>query len=126
MRRRNNDKNGSKELYRAIDTHERLAEFEKFEQEILPALRADVLSGMTAAEIYKKYQSHAAARGVSIALTSQDEGKAAALIKDMLDRGDGKAVERRETRHKFENLTDEELDSYVMSRMEEDLEDGDS
>lgn len=126
MGKRNNDKNGSREIYRAIDVHERLSQFEQFEEEILPALRADILSGKDAAEIYEKFQAHAAARGVTIAITSKDEGKALSAIKDILDRGQGKAVERRETRHKFADLTDEQLEAVLMTRMEEDIEDDDS
>ena len=85
MRERNNGKNGYREQFRAANLIDELAEFEKFKEDILPALRADLKNGLDAESLYTKYQSYAAARGVTIAMTSGDEGKALQAIKDILD-----------------------------------------
>lgn len=92
-----------------------LSAFEEFKKEILPALREDLTSGMEAADLYKKYQAHAAARGITIALTSTNERNAINIIKDIQDRAGGKAVERKVTEHRFADLPEEELDSIVLS-----------
>ncbi|MCK5020956.1 MAG: hypothetical protein KAS32_28335 [Candidatus Peribacteraceae bacterium] len=116
------DRSGRPELARAVKLHDQLAAFESFKNEILPALRADLKTGLDAAAIYDKYQAYAAARGVTIAMTSADEGKSLQAIKDILDRAQGKAVERRETKHQFEELSDEELDAMVLTELEDNGE----
>jgi flagellar biosynthesis chaperone FliJ len=101
-------------MCRALDE---LAEFEKFQDEILPELRADLKRGMSAEQIYAKYQAVVAARSVTIAVKEADSGKALTAAKDILDRCQGKAKERQEVEHKLSRLKDEELDSLIMSEM---------
>lgn len=96
-----------------------LNEFEKFRKEILPMLRKDIEKGLEASEMYKKYQAHAAARGITIAMTSLKEANALAAIKDILDRSQGKAVEKKQVELKYAGLTDEELDAKVFSELQE-------
>jgi hypothetical protein len=98
-----------------------LEAFEKFKDEILPALRRDLDKKMSAEEILQKYATLAAARGISIALSEKDAGKALSAVKNILDRVQGKATERREVKHQYEDLPDEELDAILMSEMQ-DLE----
>lgn len=99
-----------------------LAEFEEFRDEILPALRKDIKSGMSHKDMEKKYLGLAAARKITIALREPDSAKALAAIKDMQDRADGKATEHRVSTHKFEALPDNELDAVLKSEIA-DLED---
>lgn len=94
-----------------------LAEFEQFQADVLPALRKDLAAGMSAEALYKKYQSMAAARNITIAATSQNEGTALAAIKDILDRAGGKAKERSEVTHKMQNVPDDQLDALIMSKL---------
>jgi hypothetical protein len=54
-----------------------------------------------------------------IAMTDKDSGRALSAIKDILDRTQGRAVERTTTTHKFEKLKDEELDALLKSRLKE-------
>ena len=95
--------------------------FEKFKDEILPALRRDIDKKMTPEEMLSKYAALAAARGISIALSEKDSSKALGAVKDILDRVQGKATERREVKHKYDDLPDEELDAILMSELQ-DLE----
>lgn len=98
---------------------DQLAQFEEFKQQILPSLRESLRKGESAEQIYKKAQSLAAARAVSIAATSMDETKALAAIKDILDRSGGKATENKTVTHKYANLSDSELDAMLISEGEE-------
>lgn len=94
-----------------------IAEFNKFREEILPVLRQALASGLSAEEIYNKFQAYAAARAVSIAATELDSGKALSAIKDILDRTQGRAKEKAEIVHKLEHLPDEQLDSILLSKL---------
>jgi hypothetical protein len=102
-----------------IDAVDELREFQEFKKEILPVLRAEIKKGTSAEELYKKFESIAAARNVMIAMTDKDSGRALSAIKDILDRTQGRAVERTTTTHKFEKLKDEELDALLKSRLKE-------
>lgn len=97
-----------------------LEAFEKFRKDILPALQEAVLKGTKAEDIMKQYASHAAARTVTIALTEVDPGKALNAAKDILDRAQGKAIERKEFKHKLQDLTDQQLDALLLSEEDDD------
>lgn len=102
-----------------IKLADEVAAFERYKAEILPQVREALEKGMSAQEILKKFAPLAAARTVSIALMEVDSGKALTAAKDIVDRADGKAKETREVRHKYEELTDDELDAQVLARAEE-------
>jgi len=103
-----------------------LRQFEDFQANVLPGVRKDVLSGMDAETLYKKYAHLAAARAITIAASEMDSGKALAAAKDILDRSTGKATEKREVTHKYGNLTDEELRSLVATQLSEADDDDES
>jgi hypothetical protein len=100
-----------------------LAEFQQFKDEILPELRDALKSGMSAEDLMKKYQAHAAARTITIMMRELDSSKALAAAKDIQDRSAGKAKERTEVEHKFAKLKDDELDSVLLSELGELTED---
>lgn len=120
--RKSQPKSGDREVNAKVRMIDDISEFEAFRREILPGLRKDLSSGMSSDDILAKYKSYMAARQVTIALTSEDEGKAQAAIKDSLDRVDGKAKERKEVEHKFAKLSDEELDALVSTRLSDQNE----
>jgi signal transduction histidine kinase len=98
--------------------------FNKFREEIAPKLRAMLNDKKTKAEdIYAFMTKYAAARTGTIIMAEPDTGKALAAVKEILDRSMGRPVERKETKHTFEKLKDEELDSLILSRMKEMEED---
>lgn len=96
-----------------------LADYEEFKAEILPVLRKDISSGKSAEEIQEKYKNLLAAREVSIALTSDDEGRALSAIKQIRDRLEGKAIERKAIAHKFEQLPDDQVDALIEQSIKE-------
>lgn len=95
--------------------HDRLAAFEDFESEILPALIKDLKAGMTPDQLRQKYDSIVQARAITTALTERDSGKAMTAVKDILDRTHGKATEKKEVTHRFKDMSDKELDAVIKS-----------
>lgn len=99
-----------------------LTEFENFKATILPALRKDVQAGMKPKELREKYAALVQARVITAALVEPDNSKAANAAKDIIDRVEGKATERKEVTHKFKDMSDQELDAILKSE-EAELED---
>lgn len=98
---------------------EALVEFEDFKEKLLPAIQKDLLAGMSSKELREKYSAIVQARQITTAIASRDEGRASAAAKDIIDRTEGKATERREVTHKYADLKDEELDAILASEEEE-------
>jgi hypothetical protein len=92
-----------------------LAEFEEFRTKILPAIRTDLMKGLSAAELRKKYAALVQARILTEAITAPDAGKITALAKDVIDRVEGKPTEKKEVTVKYADLSDEELDAMLLS-----------
>lgn len=99
-----------------------LVDFEDFRQTVLPAIRRDLAAGLTAKQLREKYASLVQARILTEALTSDDSKSAIAAARDVTDRVDGRATEKKEVTHKFDKMTDEELDAVLKSE-EADLDD---
>lgn len=97
---------------------DQLTEFEDFQRTILPALRKDIKAGMSPEDMRKKYASLVQARTITTAVTS-DDGRAMAAAKDILDRTEGRATERKEITHRYAEMKDEELDAILQSEEEE-------
>ena len=102
----------------AVITSDLIDEFAQFREEILPAIRQDLKRGMSAKAIRQKYLALAAARQVSIALDPKtQEGTALAAIKDVSDRVEGKAKETQEITHKMKEVSDDQLDAMILSKL---------
>jgi hypothetical protein len=117
---RNDSKTGDQAEYRASKVHRDLAQFEDY-QTILKTIRDDIKKGLTPKQLREKYAPLAQARVISDMLTSDDAGKALAAAKDVLDRIEGKATEKKEVSHRFADVSDKELDAILKSE-EDDLE----
>lgn len=94
-----------------------LMEFADFRQRILPAIRQDLSKGLSAAQLREKYASLVQARQLTEAVTSENADTALRAGQSILDRVEGKATEKREVKHTFENMTDEELDAVLRSEI---------
>lgn len=105
-------------MARSLD---RLAQFERYEEEVGALLREAIAKGWSAADMRKhpKIQALMEARKITIALTDPDSSRALAAITDTTNRVEGKAIEKRETTHRYEKLKDEELDSLLLSEISE-------
>ena len=110
----------NKAEYRMVATLDALAEFEAFQDDILPLLRKAIKEGWTREQIdqHPKVQALLAARQITIALKEMDSAKALSAIKDLRDRTQGKPTEKVETTHRMAQLPDEQLDSILLSKLE--------
>lgn len=106
---------------RAIDMVDALAEFEEFRDNMLPVLKKDLAAGMTAEQLIQKYHAYAAARNITMALTSENEGVSLAAIKDLMDRAGGKAKEKKEITHRLGELPEEEIDAILETKLKETI-----
>jgi hypothetical protein len=100
--------------------HKQLVAFEDFQTNILPALQRDVTAGLTAKQMREKYTAVVQARLITDVLMTQDPKEAATIGKDLIDRVEGKATEKKEVTHRFSEMSDKELDAVLKSE-EEDL-----
>ncbi len=102
-----------KQAVRSVD---KLAEFEEFHEMFLPSIRKDLVKGASAEEILKKYKPIIAARLVQLGATG---GESAALgaIKELLDRTEGKAVQKQEHTHRLARLPEDELNAVIASKL---------
>jgi len=104
---------------KTISLIKQLEQFDWFQQTILPALRADLEAGVDASVLRDKYQSLVQAQMITTALVDPDAGKRIAASKDIIDRAEGKAKERKEVEHKLSRLDDEELNAVIKSQLDE-------
>lgn len=112
-----NNRNGAEDkMLAAIDER---AAFEEFKDALPYQLRRDILNGMPAAELYKKYEDYAAARVIAIAIAGRDNKDALQAAKDIQDRTQGKAVERKDVRHRMENAPEKDIDAALLSEIED-------
>lgn len=102
---------------RMVNALDQLSAFEEFQSEIAPALRAAVKAGKSPEEIYDMALAAAAARLVTIGLTSKKPNEALPALKDILDRAKGKAIEKREVKLELERASDEDLDIKLKALM---------
>jgi len=100
-----------------------LNSFDEFRNGILKELRTALKSKNSSEEILQRAQAFAAARLASIAATEEDSAKALSAIKDLLDRTQGKPAQKQEIEHKFQNLSDDQLDAIVVNHLNEIDED---
>lgn len=107
--------------YKQNRLHKHIAEFEDY-QTILASIRKDLKAGLTTKELQAKYAPLAQARVISEMLTNEDGSKALSAAKDLLDRVEGRATEKKEVTHRFKDMSDKELDAVLKSE-EEDLKD---
>lgn len=107
---------GEAQMARAIDA---LAEFEEYQTEILPILKQMVKSKATSTEMIEQARPLLVAKLVSIAMSSEDEGRRASMALALLDRIDGKPVERKQVVHAMAKLKDEELDAMLLTALAE-------
>lgn len=105
------------ELNKAVRTVDNLTAFQNFADTVLPALRADLAAGMTAPQILEKYQAVAAARLVTQLAQADSPAAALAAANSVLDRVQGKAVERKAITHRLDQVDEREVDALLRTKM---------
>lgn len=104
--------------HRMVRSLDKLAAYERFQELIMPEVIKDLEAGLTAEEIMKKYAHLAAAKLITTAVTGS-EHKSTAAAKEILDRVQGKATERKEVTHKLDKLPDDQLDALLLTELED-------
>lgn len=99
---------------RALD---KLADYEDFTSTFLPSLQKDIRAGLTMDQLLKKYEPAVAARLVQLGMTAEGNTALGAL-KEILDRTQGKSVQKQEHTHRLARLPDQELDAVLKSKLE--------
>lgn len=99
---------------RALDD---LSEYEEFREMFLPAIRKALLGGASAEAILAKFKPVVAARLVQLGVAGS-ESAALGAIKELMDRVDGKAVQKQEHIHRLAKLPEEELNAVIESKLE--------
>lgn len=110
-------------MVRSLDE---LAEFQKFQEAILPVLRQAIQEKWSAEKIWSDPTTQAllAAQAVTIGLGNADQGKALSAIMSVMDRTIGRPKEKQEIVHKVEKLKDSELDALLTTHLADlDLDD---
>lgn len=102
-----------------IEALDQLAMFQDFQLDMLPKLQALVKKGAKTDEILEMGRALAVARLVTIAATEADSGKALAAVRELLDRKEGRVVERKEVKHSMSQLKDADLDALVLTALQE-------
>ena len=92
-----------------------LTDFAEFKSRFPGELRRDVLNGKTPKELQSKWKTLITARVIAVAITDPDTKAALAASKDILDRADGKAIERKQELHLMANVPEEQLDAALQS-----------
>ncbi len=112
----------------AINGLDELRLYEEWKREILPVLQADITDKLTPTEIINKYKALITARQVMRALGSSDTAVAASAAKDLLDRAEGKPIERKQIQHRLAGLPEAEIDAVLATKLKDldALTDGDS
>lgn len=99
---------------RALDT---LAEYAEFQDMFLPAIRKALLGGASSEQILAKFKPIVAARLVQLGVTAT-EGVALGAIRELLDRTEGKAVQKQEHTHRLAKLGEAELDAVLNTKLQ--------
>jgi hypothetical protein len=99
---------------RSVDN---LAEYETFREMFLPEIRKALMDGLKAPQILEKFKPIMAARLIQIGGTG-GENAAITAIKEIMDRTEGKAVQKQEHTHRLARLPEEELDAVLASKLQ--------
>jgi hypothetical protein len=88
------------------------------ETEILPQLFDEIRDdSVSSDDMFRKYEKIVAARLITTALTNPNAAKASAAAKDILDRVQGKATEKKDSKHRLEKISDKELKAVLASKL---------
>jgi ABC-type branched-subunit amino acid transport system ATPase component len=82
--------------------------------ELFDLIRDDSIS---VEEMFRRYEKIVAARMITIALTEDNANKMTSVSKDILDRVQGKAVEKKDSKHRLEKVSDKELDAVLLAKL---------
>lgn len=86
----------------------------------LRQVKEDIKAGMKTEDLLKKYEVYAAGALIS---SMVDPRSTVAAAEKVLDRTMGKPLQKTESTHKLEKLSDQELDAFLKTQLKEDTDD---
>lgn len=120
--RKNNRKQGRKRgekqenwLCSIVDDY---SEFERYKG-AMKQLMGLVQKGASPEEIYEKFGPALAARMIMLGLTEKNPAMLKGVIQEVHNRAYGKPKEKQEVTHKYENLSEEELNQQIEQELAE-------
>src|SRR5690606_26491410 len=99
------------DLARSLDT---LAEFEKFNESILPQIRKCIMEGWSAEKMRKHFMP--IIQGKMLEKAIHGDFKA---LKDTLDRHEGMAVQRVESKTVYQQMSNQELAALALQKFKD-------
>lgn len=94
-----------------------LADYDEYRATIVPQVRKMLQAGATSKEILEKFKPYVTARLVNTALIGEP-GFAISAAKEVLDRVDGKVTTTLDLKHKYDSLSEEQLDAIINSKLQ--------
>lgn len=108
---------------RMIEAMDDLAEFDQFKAEILPKIRKQLSANAPTKDILNTARAVAVGRLAMIAALENDSKTALTAIKELLERTDGKVLEKKEITHAMANLKDDDLDALLITAVSDSDDD---
>lgn len=96
---------------------DKLAEYEEFTNKVAKPLRKLLLEGKSDTEIIKHFKGYLGARLMHVIMTSRNDNITLNAIREAMDRVEGKPVAKVQNTHKFEKLSEAELDAVIESEI---------
>lgn len=117
-RSRNLQYSGKKQrsMARALD---KLAEYDLFDQSIMPQLQKMVLEGWTPERIRKSFAPLFQARMIQAGLGDLNKSATMNALKDLLDRHEGTAVQRVENKTLYGKMDRKELAALALQKLKD-------
>lgn len=81
-------------------------------------LEEDIRNGMKPKELREKYMTRVTARSILLALEGSEKS-ANIAIRDLSDRHEGRALEKKEITHHLEQLSDQEIEAMLLTEIDD-------
>jgi len=106
-----------KQENKMVRTLDKLAEFQMFDDNILPKLRKMVLENWSPEKIRKAFAPVMQARMIQAGLGNINAANTLKAIKDTLDRHEGTAVQRMNTVNTYSTMSRQELAALALQKL---------
>ncbi len=125
-KRRSEPASGKRAEELMVETLDAFDDFQEYRASMIPELRKALEAGAVPKHILGLAKSYAAARLAHIVATETDPARALTAIKELLDRTEGKSIERKDVRHRLDQVDEREVDALLLSSLNELEDEGES
>lgn len=103
---------------RQLSAIEKMRIYQALAETIPPELMKDLADGMPVSKMREKWLPFLTVKKISLGLTSDNPETVNRIEKDFTDRIEGKPTEKKEIAHRLAELSDQELDAYILSEQD--------